>query len=154
MSQVESVASYSLTTMGENSPSLRNALIRIALSSNSPASKAVLYSLLAVSAIHRYGPHRQAVQHKVSALQCLTESTNRGLGTKEAVQHTAAGMLLCTFEVGLHLSWLYLLALMTSSRYKILPRRLHIGYGMFVEAKALFFKPAMIEWLGKKATFS
>lgn len=99
MSLVESVASHSLTTLGRDISTLRGTLIRMALSSSTPASKAVLNSLLALSSMHQNGLGLQAIEHKVLALRQLTESFNKGVGTQESIQHTAAGMILCSFEV-------------------------------------------------------
>lgn len=96
--KVESVASYSLTTLGQDVTTLRSAVIRMAFSSDGPASAAVLQALLALSSLHRYGHQPQAAQHKLSAIQLLAESSSRGLGTREIIQHGAAGMLLASFE--------------------------------------------------------
>ena len=96
---VESVSSKSLTTLGESILDLRNTLIRIALSSNSPSAAAVLQALFGLSSLHRYGLQQQASHYKVSALMRLQQSLNGVLGTPEYVQNSAAGMLLCSFEV-------------------------------------------------------
>ncbi|KAI1370111.1 fungal-specific transcription factor domain-containing protein [Hypoxylon crocopeplum] len=93
------VASRSLTTFGHDPTNLGNVLVRIALSSNTPSSAAVLRSLLSLSSLHRYGIQMQAVQLKVSALNALAAASKGGIGPMEAIQHVAAGMLLCSFEI-------------------------------------------------------
>ena len=95
--QVESDAVFSLTTVGINTQEFRDVLLRLAFASSAPASAAVLQSLLAVSSLHRH--HPRAAAYKLSALQLLNESSKLGLGTKETIQHGAAGMLLASFEV-------------------------------------------------------
>ena len=71
----------------------------MALSDSSLTAKAVMQSVLAVSSLHRFGPGSQAINLKESALRTLAESLASGIDTKVALQHIAAGMLLCTFEV-------------------------------------------------------
>jgi len=56
--------------------------------------------LLAFSSLHRYGLQPQAAKLKISALKALTQaSAAPNLGPKETIEHTATGMLLCSFEV-------------------------------------------------------
>lgn len=74
----------------------------MALSDDSSPSRAVLFALLAVSSRARDGLQSRAVEFKTHAIGELAKSAGTGaLSTTEAVQHVAAGMLLCTFEVGL-----------------------------------------------------
>jgi hypothetical protein len=96
---VETVASYCVATFGRHARDIRNILLRMALSDGSPTTNAVMQSMLAVSSLHRFGPRSQAINLKQSALRTLAESLVTGIDTKEALQHMAAGMLLCTFEV-------------------------------------------------------
>jgi hypothetical protein len=96
---VETVASYSVATFGRHATDIRNILLRMSFSDGSLTSKAVMQSMLAVSSLHRFGPRPQAINFKQSALRTLAESLATGIGTKGALQHIAAGMLLCTFEV-------------------------------------------------------
>ncbi len=78
----------------------RNMLVQMALSDGNAASRAVLFAMLAVSQCHRGGDQRRAIQFKVSAINALAASArNTVLETREAIQHVAAGMLLCSFEV-------------------------------------------------------
>ena len=100
---VESRASFSLTTVGIDPLKLRSLLLRLAFTSDAPASAAVLQSLLAVASLHRYGHQPRAAEYKLSAIRLLNESSKRGLGAKETIQHGAAGMLLASFEVGFFL---------------------------------------------------
>lgn len=78
---------------------LRDTLFRMAFSSHSSASAAVLHAILALASLRRNGLQCQALQHKGIALQKLSESVGQGAESMEAVQHGAAGMLLCAFEV-------------------------------------------------------
>jgi hypothetical protein len=80
---------------------LGTAVVRIALAPNTRSVAAVFQSLLALSSLHRDGPQPHALTLKVSALRALAaaaSSTNLGTG-EEVIQHVAAGMLLCSFEV-------------------------------------------------------
>jgi hypothetical protein len=69
------------------------------MTDDTDSSKAVLQSLLALSSLHRYGVQDEAIRLQSQALQLLEKSARSGLSQLEAVQHIAAGMLLCTFEV-------------------------------------------------------
>ncbi|KAK4110258.1 hypothetical protein N656DRAFT_714134 [Canariomyces notabilis] len=92
-------ASRSLTIIGHDPVELGNALIRIALSGTTASAKAVLQSLLAFSWIHRHDVHPGACEHKIAAIRSLrVASTSSNVGAIEAIQHVAAGMLLCSFE--------------------------------------------------------
>lgn len=79
---------------------LGNLLVRMALTSDTASSRAVLQSLLALSSLHRHDVHSQAVELKISAIKSLAAVTGSHIDTAEAMQHVAAGMLLCSFEVG------------------------------------------------------
>lgn len=74
-------------------------VIRVALASNTKSANTVLQSLLALSALRGQKIHAQAVELKISAIRALTAATGSEIGTTEAIQHVAAGMLLCSFEV-------------------------------------------------------
>jgi hypothetical protein len=71
----------------------------MSLSDGSLTTKAVLQSMFAVSSLHRFGFQPQAINLKLSALRTLAGSLVMGIDTKGALQHIAAGLLLCTFEV-------------------------------------------------------
>lgn len=75
--------------------------MRIALAGNTPSSVAVLRSLLALSSLHRYGIQVQAIELKISSLNALAAASMSNFGAKEVIQHVAAGMLLCSFEVSI-----------------------------------------------------
>jgi hypothetical protein len=75
--------------------------MRLALSDDTPSSKAVLRSILALSSLHRHGLQLKAVELKVSSLNALAIASKSKLSIKEVIQHVAAGMLLCSFEVGI-----------------------------------------------------
>lgn len=74
-------------------------LIRIALAGETTSATAVHQSLLAFSALHRHDVHSQATELKISAIRALTVASKSEIGTTEAIQHVAAGMLLCSYEV-------------------------------------------------------
>ena len=78
---------------------IRNLLLRMAFSDDTPASRAVLLSLLAFASQHRNGHNKHAAQMKFGALRALIASTEKGISAKAGIQHIAAGMLLCAFEV-------------------------------------------------------
>ena len=97
---VASTASSSLVAFDQDTAGFRDLLIKMALSTGTVSSTAVLFALLAVSSQHRDGLQSRALHFKTSAISALAKSVNRGaLGTTEATQHVAAGMLLCSFEV-------------------------------------------------------
>lgn len=74
--------------------------MRVALASNTAASTALFRSLLALSSLHRHDDNPQALEFKISALKALTATAGNDMDTTEAIQHVAANMLLCSFEVG------------------------------------------------------
>ncbi|KAI9151375.1 hypothetical protein HJFPF1_08577 [Paramyrothecium foliicola] len=97
----ESVASSALLTMGQDSTAIRETIIRTALLANTPAAVGVFKSLLAVSALHRYGFRDRAAQLQISALKALQQRqlTENEMTAQEIIQQIAAGMLLCSFEI-------------------------------------------------------
>jgi hypothetical protein len=122
-----------LTTFGQDPGELGNVIIRIAVGSNSPSSSALLRSLLALSSLHRYGVQSQALELKISSLKALAAASHADLGTKEAIQHVATGMLLCSFEVSLLETWLKVESSLTSFRFTKLPARQASGPGISLE---------------------
>jgi hypothetical protein len=97
---VASTAFSSLVAFDQDVTFFRDLLLQMALSSSTGPSRAVLFALLAVSSQHRDGLQSQALSFKTSAISALVKSAESGaLGTTEAAQHVAAGMLLCSFEV-------------------------------------------------------
>ena|SRR5690349_21221825 len=98
---VASTVFSSLALFDQDAVYFRDMLIQMALSSGTVPSRAVLFALLALSSYYRDGFQSQAVQFKLDAIRALAKSTENGiLGTTEAAQHVATGMLLCSFEVG------------------------------------------------------
>ncbi|KAK4450299.1 fungal-specific transcription factor domain-containing protein [Podospora aff. communis PSN243] len=92
-------ATRALAIMGHTPSKLGDALIRIALASNTASAGALLKSLLAFSSLHRHDVHSQAVELKVDAIKALgVASGSTHIGKREAIQHVATGMLLCSFE--------------------------------------------------------
>lgn len=74
-------------------------LIRLALTDDKLSATAVLRSLLAFSALHRSHLHSQALELKISAIKALKLASGSSISTADAIQHVAANMLLCSFEV-------------------------------------------------------
>ncbi|KAK1570177.1 fungal-specific transcription factor domain-containing protein [Colletotrichum navitas] len=93
------VASASLATFGHDTTTLSNSLVRIALQGETTTAAAVFQALLAFSSLHRYGLQSQALELKVGALRSLAQEPVASGHGANAMQHTAAGMLLCSFEV-------------------------------------------------------
>ncbi|KAI1819499.1 fungal-specific transcription factor domain-containing protein [Xylaria intraflava] len=93
------VAARALPTFGQDPTDLRNALLRMSLSSDTHSATAVLRSLLAFSSLHRHGMQSQALELKVAALEALGASESTNLDTAKLVHHIAALMLLYSFEV-------------------------------------------------------
>lgn len=76
--------------------------MRLALVDDTVPCLAVFHALLAFSSLcHRHGPHQEAVQLKVLALQYLSASMREGqpLSLAAASQVVAASMLLSACEV-------------------------------------------------------
>ncbi|KAI0441038.1 fungal-specific transcription factor domain-containing protein [Xylaria telfairii] len=95
-----STAWMTLATANLNPTSLRDLLIRLALSDHTIPSRAVLHAILALSSLHRDNFQLQAAQHKTAAVGALRASVRNGINnTTEATQHVATNMLLCSFEI-------------------------------------------------------
>ncbi|KAK9320299.1 fungal-specific transcription factor domain-containing protein [Lipomyces orientalis] len=77
-------------------------VLKLALIDDSPSSAAVLNSMLALSSLYYRGHDRNALQYKTKALSALRASLKIPFGMREAQQHIAAGMLLCSFEIFVH----------------------------------------------------
>ncbi|KAJ8111931.1 hypothetical protein ONZ43_g5506 [Nemania bipapillata] len=92
-------ASRSLAIFGRDTEELAYALVRLALLDDSISSRAVWLSLLAFSATHRHHVYAQSVEYKISAIEALAAVPTNEITTKEAIQHIAAGMLLCSLEI-------------------------------------------------------
>lgn len=97
LAAVESCVSGTLTTFGEEP--VGSFILRIALSGNSLSIVAVQQAILALSYLFRYGAGLQAEKLKLSGLRALITSAGNGMSSEDAVQHVAAGMILCLFEV-------------------------------------------------------
>lgn len=96
---VNHVAYKTMGIFHQDFEGFRDVILRLAFSDKTPASKAVLQSLLTVSAIQRYGPSLQVDGLKLSALRALKRSSEHGIDGLAGVQQVAAQMLLCSFEV-------------------------------------------------------
>jgi hypothetical protein len=93
-------ASQSLAVFGHDPTHLGGILMRIALAGDTPSAAAVRSALLALSSLHRYGVQEQAFKFKLHSLRALSTTSMSNLTGLEAIQHVAAGMILCSFEVG------------------------------------------------------
>ncbi|KAL1863851.1 hypothetical protein VTK73DRAFT_6351 [Phialemonium thermophilum] len=92
-------AHHSLVTFDKNTPKLRDILLSMVMPHGTAAGSALLYALLAFSALRRSGLHQQALELKIAALQTLSASAEKGpLPRDEAVRHLATSMLLGSFE--------------------------------------------------------
>jgi hypothetical protein len=105
----------------------------MALSDDSLPSKALLFALLAVSSQYRDGLQSQAVQFKLSAISALAKSAKNGsLGTTDAAQHVATGMLLCSFEVSSNAMSTDKLGMLNYLRSNHVRKQMENGYGISV----------------------
>ncbi|KAL2862299.1 Zn(II)2Cys6 transcription factor [Aspergillus lucknowensis] len=95
----ERTASRSLTILGYDPRLVGEIIIRMALANDSPSSTAVRRSLLGLASLHRHGLQSYAIEFKVSAITALNAATRTNISSAEALQHVAAGMLLCSFEI-------------------------------------------------------
>ncbi|KAL4919514.1 hypothetical protein BDW62DRAFT_216928 [Aspergillus aurantiobrunneus] len=91
-------ASQCLPILGHDPKALGAILMRMALAT-SPSATAVRRAILGLSSLHRYGLQSQAVEFKIATIKALRAASDREIGTAEAIQHVAAGMLLCSFEI-------------------------------------------------------
>ncbi|KAL2133151.1 hypothetical protein VTI74DRAFT_2812 [Chaetomium olivicolor] len=73
--------------------------MRIALAKNTASATALFRGILALSSLHRHGVHSQAIRLKISAIKALAAASGNPMDAIEAMQHVAAGMLLCSFEI-------------------------------------------------------
>lgn len=151
--QVESHSAAILATIESDVSGFQSALFRFIFGSSNLASTAVLQSLLAVASLHRFGHRPQALRHKLSAIQLLNSSFKRGLGTKETIQHGAAGMLLASFEVSRRLRNLTVPMLMLD-RFKTPFSHSATGFGTYVAAKGYLRQYVTIEWRGLMTALS
>ena len=71
----------------------------MALTDAGESSKAVLQAILAVASVHRYGLQAESVRLQGKAIRALESSAQKGMSDSEIVQHMAASMLLCSYEV-------------------------------------------------------
>ncbi|KAK6860786.1 hypothetical protein PG995_004422 [Apiospora arundinis] len=97
----QSVASRSLSTFGQDPVKLGQILLRIAFAGddNTSSRLAAQQSLLAFSSAHRHNVHSRGTEYKIAAIKALSDLSGREIGITEAVQHVAAGMLLCAYEM-------------------------------------------------------
>lgn len=71
----------------------------MALTNDSASSAAVREALLAFASVHRHGLQSQGFEFKISAIRALGKASHTNIGVTEALQHVAACMLLCAFEI-------------------------------------------------------
>ncbi|TLD26579.1 hypothetical protein PspLS_04344 [Pyricularia sp. CBS 133598] len=101
MYRLREVASRTLSTfLSGPDHGLGGILTRIGFADDSPSSQAVLRALLALSSLQQHGPNERAMELKVSAIGALAVAAKHGPSTPaQVLQHVAAGMLLCSYEV-------------------------------------------------------
>lgn len=104
--RVEGVASRALPAFGIKPTELGQALIRIALLDDSRTSRALMKLMLSFASVHKHGLHAQMMNLKIDALHDLSKGSSLDLGPVAAIQHLAAGMLLCCIEVRTSCLWL------------------------------------------------
>jgi len=92
-------ASSTLAIFDPDKEEFLSMLLRLALSDNSTPSVAVLQSALALSSLHRHGLQVDAYRLKLRALRTLVSSAKECLENSTIIQHIAADMILCHFEV-------------------------------------------------------
>ncbi|KAI9896922.1 hypothetical protein N3K66_007944 [Trichothecium roseum] len=108
-------ASRSLTIFGNDPRSMGSLLMRMAFAGPSGSgsdsgfgsgngsnhsSRAVTKSLLALTSLHRYGLCEHAIKSKIATLRALYDASHESsISRAEAMQHVAAGMMLCSFEI-------------------------------------------------------
>ncbi|KFY12546.1 hypothetical protein V492_03819 [Pseudogymnoascus sp. VKM F-4246] len=95
----EMVVSNTLPMLDTDRSRIRRLLLQMAVSDDSPSSKAVLLSILALSSLHRDGQQEHAAQLKQSAIQALLASPEKHLSPEAGIKHIAAGILLASFEM-------------------------------------------------------
>ncbi|KFY00747.1 hypothetical protein O988_03109 [Pseudogymnoascus sp. VKM F-3808] len=95
----EMVVSNTLAMLDTDRNRIRRLLLQMALSDNTPSSRAVLLSILALSSLHRDGQQDHAAQLKLSAIRALMASPEEHLSPEAAIKHIAAGILLSSFEM-------------------------------------------------------
>lgn len=80
---------------------LRDVMLRASFYDDSHASRAVLYSLLCLSAVHRHGDTAKPANFKHLALRSLRKASEIDLKNPVQIQqHIAANLMLCRAEVG------------------------------------------------------
>ena len=91
----------SLVTFDGRSAKIRDLLLRMSRDHHNPSGQATFYALVAFSCLHRYGANETAMKFKVAALKSLSISaqTLPSSVSVDILQHIAACMLLCAFEV-------------------------------------------------------
>lgn len=97
----ERVVSDYLPMLDSDRPRIRKLLMQMAMSDDTDSSKAVLQSMLALATLHRDGQQSHAERLKLSAIRALLVSMNEDMDARAGIQHIAAGMLLCSFEVSI-----------------------------------------------------
>ncbi|KAL2214054.1 hypothetical protein CC79DRAFT_1391935 [Sarocladium strictum] len=99
--EFQTVASRALPTFGIDPMELGQALVRIAQLDKSNTSRALIKLMMSFAAVNRHGLHAQMMDLKIQALHDLSKSKTEKpeVCYEAAVQHLAAGMLLCSIEL-------------------------------------------------------
>lgn len=99
MNLVETVVSNILPMLDSDRTRVRRLVVQIALSNRSQSSRAVLNSILALASYHRGDNIAFAAQMKHSALRALLDAIDPNMDGCAAIEHIAAGIILCVVEV-------------------------------------------------------
>ncbi|KAH8817329.1 fungal-specific transcription factor domain-containing protein [Xylogone sp. PMI_703] len=94
-----SVVSTTMVPFNDRKDRFSDLLLRLCFFDESSSSRAVLRALLALSWVHRNGYHYKNNQLKLQAIADMRSSMSEHLGQTKVMQHIAAGMLLCSFEI-------------------------------------------------------
>ncbi|KAH6605561.1 hypothetical protein Trco_004714 [Trichoderma cornu-damae] len=93
-------AYHSLALLSLSTAHIRDLIMSMIFSRDTPSRRALFYALLAFSSLHRSGLHRKTMLFKVAALAALSASAKEASdGLAAAAQHIAACMILCSFEI-------------------------------------------------------
>ncbi|KAH8175977.1 fungal specific transcription factor domain-containing protein [Sarocladium implicatum] len=99
MEHFQNVASRALPAFGIDPMQLGRALVRIAGLDSSHASLGLTKLIQSFAVIQKYSVHEQMMNLKIEALSALGASSKHKLSPTAAMQHLAAGMMLCSIEI-------------------------------------------------------
>lgn len=95
------MVSKTLTPFVDRKDRFADMLLQLSFHDQSLSSRAVRRALLSLSWVYRDGYHYRNNQLKLQAIADMRSSMDEDIGQTKLMQHIAAGMLLCSFEVSL-----------------------------------------------------